>query len=195
MTSSIFPLPVVLATRGVVSSVAVVLGGTGYTNGQTVNLLSTNAGNATGTATVVAGAVTAVAIVLGGSGYINGETVNILGGNNDATGTIVASFYQSGFSILDNNIVISNDLVKPGGGGIVRMSFALSLATPNATISVRNNGALKGNLNADNSAIIISEGYYRFDIDVEDGDSINFISTEDINKIRFFRAHLVQFGA
>lgn len=97
--------------------------------------------------------------------------------------------------IFSSDIIISTDQVKPGGGGILRLSFSFVFGTSPATVSVRNGGTLKGNLNADNSAEVISNGYYRFDIDVEAGDTINLRATESITAINFARAHLVQFGA
>lgn len=96
--------------------------------------------------------------------------------------------------ILSSDISITSDMVKPGGGGILRLAFAFTFAVTPATVSVFN-GTLKGNLNADNSAQVITDGYYRFDIDVESGDTINLQADQDITAIRFLRAHLVQFGA
>jgi len=64
-----------------------------------------------------------------------------------------------------------------------------------ATVSIFNGGVLKGNLNADNSANVITNGFYRFDIDIESGDAINLKASQSITTVRFLRAHLVQFGA
>lgn len=97
--------------------------------------------------------------------------------------------------ILSTPITITNDMVKPGGGGILRLYFSFDFAVTPAIISVFNNTVFKGNLNADNSADIISDGYYRFDLDVEAGDIINFESSQNITTVNFVRAHLVQFGA
>lgn len=96
--------------------------------------------------------------------------------------------------ILSSNIAITNDMVKPGGGGIIRLSFAFTFGVTPATLSVFNGGTLKGNLNADNSTNVITDGYYRFDIDVESGDTINLRANQTVTAIRFVRAHLVQFG-
>lgn len=101
---------------------------------------------------------------------------------------------NSGTNILSTPITIVSDHVSPGGGGIVRIYFSFTVTT-NAIVSVLNNGSLKGNLNADNSAEVISNGYYRFDIDVEAGDVINLQSTVNITTVNLFRAHLIQFGA
>ena len=97
--------------------------------------------------------------------------------------------------IFSSNIAIIADQVKPGGGGILRLSFAFTFGVTPATLSVFNGGSLKGNLNADNSANVITDGYYRFDIDVESGDTINLRASQTVTAIRFVRAHLVQFGA
>ena len=97
--------------------------------------------------------------------------------------------------IFSSDITITADQVKPGGGGILRLSFSFTFGVTPATVSVRNGGSLKGNLNADNSANVITDGFYRFDIDVESGDTINLRATQSITAINFVRAHLVQFGA
>jgi len=97
---------------------------------------------------------------------------------------------------LTSDIAITSDMVKPGGGGILRLYFAFTFGSTPATIGVFNNSNLKGNFNADNSSELVDDGYYRFDIDVEAGDNINLqSSTDTITAINFIRAHLVQFGA
>ncbi len=97
--------------------------------------------------------------------------------------------------ILSSSIPINTDQVKPGGGGILRLSFSFVFGSSPSIISVFNEDNLKGTLNADNSSEIIDDGYYRFDIDVEAGDAINLKSSQTITAINFLRAHLVQFGA
>jgi len=102
----------------------------------------------------------------------------------------------SGDPILVDDIEITSDLVKPGGGGILRLYFAFDFANTPASVTIFNDGVNKGTLNADNNNDIIGNGYYRFDIDVEEGDSINLEASENITSVNsFFRAHLVQFGA
>jgi len=96
--------------------------------------------------------------------------------------------------ILSSDITITNDMVKPGGGGILRLYFSFTYAA-NAIVSIFNNSVLKGNLNADNNAETISNGFYRFDIDVEAADNINLQASQDITAVNLLRAHLVQFGA
>jgi len=103
----------------------------------------------------------------------------------------------AGTNILSTPIEIVPDHVKPGGGGILRLYFSFTMPT-DAIVSVRagmTGDTLKGNLNADNSALVATDGYYRFDIDVEDGDFINLRANQNITVINLFRAHLVQFGA
>lgn len=99
-------------------------------------------------------------------------------------------------NILSTPITITSEQVKPGGGGILRLYFSFTLDAT-ATVSVRDGAGttLIGNLNADNNAQVDSNGYYRFDIDVESGDTINLRSTQNITAINRLRAHLVQFGA
>lgn len=99
-------------------------------------------------------------------------------------------------NIFSTPITITSDQVRPGGGGVLRLWFSFAMASP-ATVSVRDGAGttLFGNLNADNSALVDPDGYYRFDIDVEAGDTINLRSTVDITAINRLRAHLVLFGA
>jgi len=102
--------------------------------------------------------------------------------------------------ILANNIVIQGEDVSPGGGGILRLYFSFTFDASPGIIGVTNNGVFKGNLNADNDSQVVSDGYYRFDIDVEKDDAINLIlqsgaSASTIDTVNFVRAHLVQIGA
>lgn len=106
-----------------------------------------------------------------------------------ATPTITAAN-----DILTSDITITGGMVKPGGGGILRLYFSFVFGVSPATVNVFN-GTLKGALNADNSSQVVSNGYYRFDIDVESGDTINLQANQDVTAINFLRAHLVQFGA
>ena len=95
---------------------------------------------------------------------------------------------------IDTDIIITDAMVKPGGGGILRLYFSFVFGITPATVNVFN-GTLKGALNADNSSQVVSNGYYRFDIDVEAGDTINLQANQDVTAINFLRTHLVQFGA
>ena len=108
--------------------------------------------------------------------------------------SINATTITANTDILSTDLAITADMVKPGGGGILRLSFSYVFTSP-AIASVRNGGAFKGNLNADNNSQIVTNGFYRFDIDVEAGDTLNLRLDADITTINFLRAHLVQFGA
>ena len=102
----------------------------------------------------------------------------------------------AGNNILSTPITIISDHVSPGDGGLLRLYFSFTM-TATAMISVHDGAGttLIGTLNADADTVILSDGYYRFDIDVEAGDTINLKSTEDITTVNRFRAHLTQFGA
>lgn len=97
--------------------------------------------------------------------------------------------------IFTSDVAITSELVSPGGGGILRLLFSFAFGTSPAIITVFNNGNLKGQLNANNSFNIDTDGYYRFDIDVESGDNINIQASFSVTTVNFVRAHLVQFGA
>jgi len=103
---------------------------------------------------------------------------------------------NSGTNILSTPITITSEQVSPGGGALLRLFFSFTMAAT-ATISVRDGtgATLIGELNADNETNVESNGYYRFDIDVEVGDTINLRSTQNITAVNRFRVHLVQFGA
>ncbi len=76
----------------VINTLSVTAGGSGFTNGQIVNISSsTSTTNATGSATVnSSGQLTAVAILNPGSGFTTTQTVTITGGTGttQATGTV-----------------------------------------------------------------------------------------------------------
>ena len=98
--------------------------------------------------------------------------------------------------ILNANISITSEMVSPGGGGILRLYFSFIFTSSPAKVSIYNNGEnFKGELNADNSSDIVSNGYYRFDLDVESGDELNLRASSVITTVHFVRADLVQFGA
>ena len=97
--------------------------------------------------------------------------------------------------ILASDIPIIAAQVSPGKGGTLRLMFSLEFGVTPAIITVTNGGAVKGILNADNAGELITDGIYRFDIDVEAGDAINFQADQSVTTIRYIRAHLVLFGA
>jgi sulfur relay (sulfurtransferase) complex TusBCD TusD component (DsrE family) len=80
---------------GFVTSLTLVSGGTGLTNGLAQSIVTLNGGGgsgATATADVVGGSVTALHVTAGGSGYFNPPTVLISGGTTPATATAVLGF-------------------------------------------------------------------------------------------------------
>ena len=109
---------------------------------------------------------------------------------------------SSGQNIFTPSIEITQDMVSPGGGGILRFYFAFDFSiadaggidvfkgtTENPTL------VFKGTLNPDNGLVCQDNGYYRFDIDVENGDIINLQPKVLISNVNLIRAHLVVFGA
>ena len=104
----------------------------------------------------------------------------------------------SGNNLLTSDIEITPDMVKPGGGGILRLYFAFTFDTSPGTIQVFNNNSLTGDLNAD-TFDIVDNGSYKFDIDVESGDNINLqlltgTGGDIVTAINFIRAQLIQSG-
>lgn len=101
----------------------------------------------------------------------------------------------AGVNILTSGIEITSEMVTRGGGGVLRLMFSFGFGTSPSEIEIFNNSVLKGTLNADHANEIISNGYYRFDLDVEAGDSINLQSSvEPITGVNFIRAHFILFG-
>lgn len=109
--------------------------------------------------------------------------------------TTIGTPIAAATDIFLEDIPITSEMVSPGGGGILRLMFGFAFAATPAILTVTNDGIIKGILNADNAGAIITDGYYRFDIEVEAGDLINLQSNTQVDTINFIRAHLVQFGA
>ena len=187
-------------SNGSVVSFSITEAGSGYTSAPTVTIADPSGTIATATATASGGIIQTVTIVIAGSGYTLAPVVTIADGNADATITATIASLASDTDILNSDIVITSELVSPGGGGILRLYFTFVFDTTPGDITVTNNGNAKGALNADNDSQLVSNGYYRFDIDVESGDNINLeltstASATAIASVNFIRAHLVQFGA
>lgn len=196
MPSSIYPLSVDLFTGGSVSSITVDAGGSGYTS-PIVTITGGGGTGATATAALVGDAVDSITVTANGSGYTSVPTVTITDGGPGvgATATAVLADIIADADILQTDVSVTAAMVKPAGGGILRLMFALELETTPAIITIFNNSVSQGVLNADSLSQIVSDGYYRFDLEVESGSAINFQCSENITTIRFARAHLVQFGA
>jgi len=92
----------------------------------------------------------------------------------------------SNAKILTNDIVITSDLLN-GNSGLLRLLFSFNTAA-DYEITVTKLGAadLTGSplkLNADVAFVLLSDGYYRFDISVAPGDLINLSSNIQIDSI------------
>lgn len=184
----------VTVSGGVITAFTITAGGTGYTAGETLTVIGGTGSGGQGTANLT-GAISTVTIVLAGTSYISGETVTLGGTGTSGTGTATTTTIAALSNILSSNLAVSSDQLRPTGAGILRLTFAFSFATTPSKIKVFNGGVFKGDLNADNSDNIITDGYYRFDIDVEAGDTINLQASQIVNVIRFLRIHLVLIGA
>lgn len=94
-------IPPALFANNVITSLTVTAGGSGFTNGQIVNISSsTSTVNATGSATVNSSRqITAVTIYSSGAGFTSGQSVSITGGATAATGTVVV---QNGVVVPEN---------------------------------------------------------------------------------------------
>jgi len=198
----------VIDISGVVTSITFTSRGSGFVNTEVVTItgVTSSAANATFTVNSIAdNAVSSITVTNGGSGYTSAPNITITGGGGSGA-TALGVFairtdpIPATSNILTSDISITSDDVSPGGGGILRIYFAFTFDTSPGTIQVYNNNVAKGDLNADNSANVIDDGYYRFDIDVQAGDNINLqllagSGNDIITGINFIRAHLVQFGA
>ena len=169
-------------------------GGTNYEHDKTTIVISSD-GTGAKASTNIIGKIEKINVTNGGQGYDNAPIVTITGDGTGATATAIISKINADENILVDDISITSEMVSPGGGGILRLYFSFDFDVTPAIVSVFNNNVTKGNLNADNSSDIVSNGYYRFDLDVKSGDMINFQSSEDIDEIHFIRTHLIQFGA
>jgi len=100
------------------------------------------------------------------------------------TGTPITANTQ----ILASDITITASLLN-GDSGLLRLLFSFTTAIAADTqITVTKLGAadLTGSpliLNADNTFIILSDGYYRFDVSVAPGDLINLSSSVQITAV------------
>lgn len=186
-------------TSGMITAVSISNGGTGYESDAANTVVFANQVNPAAVADAVvgdiSGTINTVTVTNGGSGYLSADAAYTTGSGETTTVNIDTSI-PIATDILEFPVVITNEMVSPGGGGILRLYFSFEFNAGNQSIiSVFNNNSFKGNLNADNSSFVNDAGYYRFDIDVEANDSINFQSSVIIDTVNFVRTHLVQFGA
>jgi len=200
MTSSIYPLVTILDTE-VDSPLVIDVAGTGYEIGDAL-IFDPPPYGTTATADVAtvggSGEILTLNFTNQGQGYISPPNITITSVNGVGgvvTATNITQIFVMDENILVNDVEITPEMVTPGGGGTVRLLFSYESASGTDEVSVFNNGFLKGKLNADNSFSILSDGYYRFDIDVEAGDNLNIQINDSIDTIHSFRMHLVQIGA
>ncbi len=195
MTSSIYARDPIIDSE-IADPLTISNGGTGYQIGDVV-VFDPPPNGITATAVVdgeAAGVITSINITNVGSGYTSAPNVTVIsvnGINAIITATVTLNFGMDQ-NIFVNDLEITSDELRPGGGGILRVYFSFDATT---TAKIFNNGNFKGFLNADNSNTIAENGYYRFDIDVEGGDGINLQLGAAVTAVNFLRLHLVNFGA
>jgi len=194
---------IAVISGGVVQSITFTSRGSGFVGTETVTItgVTSAATNASFTVTTIANdAVSSITMTNGGTGYTSLPTITITGGGGSgATATAVfnvkSGVIAADTNILNSPITITSNMVSPGGGGILRLYFSFNLSA-SATISVRigmTGDTLKGDLNPNN--LVLSDGYYTFNIDVKADDIINLRSDQEINPVNSIRAQLIQFGA
>ena len=195
MTSSIYARDPVIDSE-IATPLTISNGGTGYQIGDVV-VFDPPPNGTTATGVVdgeAAGVITSINVTNVGSGYTFAPNVTVT--SVAGTGAIITALVTLNFGMDQNifveDLVITSDDLRPGGGGILRLYFSFAGTT---TAKVFNNGSFKGFLNADNSNTIADDGYYRFDIDVEGGDGINIQLGAAVTAVNFLRLHLVNFGA
>jgi len=97
--------------------------------------------------------------------------------------------------ILTNDITITEDFLN-GDSGLLRLWFSFTTgADYQVTVTKLGAADLTGSpliLNADNTFIMLSDGYYRFDVGVKPGDLINLSSSVAISAINDFQIQRVQ---
>jgi len=115
---------------GIVNSIAVTNGGTGYSPGTTtVSITGGGGSGATASAIIVGDAVVGITITNPGSGYTSAPSVNILGGSG-ATATATFTRIVTGVTITNGGVGYTSTptVTFSGGGG----SGALATASPNS---------------------------------------------------------------
>lgn len=101
-----------LETRGVVDTLTLTAGGSGYTSAPTVTISGGTGSGATATATITGDAVTSVSLTAAGSGYLSTDTLTVTfsgGGGSNAAATASVS---TSAKLLINYLSIPSRLVN-----------------------------------------------------------------------------------
>lgn len=201
---------VTFGTFGDITSITLSSAGSGYTSAPTLGITeddSFEAGSFTpvlGTLSTLGTSVGSATVTNGGANYTSAPTVVFSGpqeAGSTTLGTATIAEYNVDEDILSSDISITEEMLRWGGGGILRLYFAFDLNDSTGVMGVINNGSHIGNLNPDHSSEITTDGYYRFDIGIEGGDNINLqlqnVATEsdELVGIHFISAQLVIVGA
>ena len=112
--------------------------------------------------------------------------------------TTAATTITAGDDILTDDISITTDSLN-GDSGLIRLLFSFTTtAAVDYQITVTKLGATIYTspliLNADNTFILLSDGYYRFDLSVAPGDEINFRSNVDITAVNDVQVQKIPLG-
>lgn len=100
--------------------------------------------------------------------------------------------------ILEDDLVITSDMLG-GNSGLLRIWWSFTTGA-DYTLTITKKGAadLLGFpliVNGDNTFILKSDGYYRFDVGVKPGDLINLSSSIAIIKVNDLQIQQIQIGA
>lgn len=100
--------------------------------------------------------------------------------------------------IFENDIVVTSEMLN-GDSGLFRLFWSFTTGS-DYTLTITKKGAvdLLGfplKVNGDNSFVLLSDGYYRFDIGVKPGDLINMSSSVEITKVNDLQIQQIQIGA
>ena len=100
-----------------------------------------------------------------------------------------------GAKILTDDITVTSALLN-GDSGLLRLWFSFTTGADfQVTVTKLGEADLTGSpliVNADNTFILLSDGYYRFDIGVKPGDLINLSSSVAISAINDFQVQRIQ---
>jgi len=100
--------------------------------------------------------------------------------------------------ILENDLVITSSMLK-GDSGLLRIWWSFTTGIDYfLTVTKKGEADLLGFpllANGDNSFVLKSDGYYRFDVGVRPSDLINLSSNVAISKVNDLQIQQIQLGA